>query len=154
MTSVLQTLRLIKGLDPVANAFAGTVRSDIINMSHFEEIAFIIYKGVGTTGTSTVTVVASDDNSPSNETAVEFVYQRGNNPDVPGALTKAPTTGFVTTAGSSDAYMIIVKNQALASSGYKFVHLKMVESAASAVLGTILILGRPKYYPSTNTITS
>ena len=64
-------LHFVKGFDPVADAFAATVYSDIIEVAG-QGIGFVIYKGVGTTGTSTITVEACDDISASNSTAVVF----------------------------------------------------------------------------------
>jgi len=138
-------LHLVKGLDPVADAFDGTVYSDIINMKNHEEITFVIYKGVGTTGTSTITVEACDDVSASNSAAIAFDYQAITSGDTHGAMTAATTAGFTTTAGSSQLYLIRVKAQAL-SNNYGYVRLKAVEVANDPVLGGILaILSGPRY---------
>ena len=137
MEQSLSGIRSFNVLRPVANAFAGTVYADGVDMSGVEKLVFILAKGVGTTGTVTVTVVAGDDNSPTNEIAIEFTYRRTAAGGVAGAVTKATTAGFATTAGSADSYEIFVDAQALAASGYKFAHLKMVELAASAVLGGV-----------------
>lgn len=139
---LIEQLHFVKGLDPVANAFAGTVRSDIVNMENMAKVVFVIWKGVGATGTSTVTVEASDDASPSNVTAVPFDYRAILTTDVPGAVTAA--SSFVTTAGSSQVYVVEVDAENLIASGYSYVSLKMVESAASAVLGGILIFTVPR----------
>ena len=64
----------IKGKDPVADCFAGTATSDVVK-AQGQGVLFTIYKGVGTTGTSTVTVLACDDTTPSNSTAVPFIYR-------------------------------------------------------------------------------
>ena len=137
---------LVKGLDPVADAFAGTKYTDIISMKNHNLAQFVIYKGVGTTGTSTITVEACDDISASNTTAVTFRYQAITSGDTHGALTAATTAGFTTTAGSSQLYKIVVENQALASTGYEYVRLKMVEVADDPVLGGVLVeLLEPKY---------
>lgn len=141
----MELTHLVKGLDPVADAFAGTVYSDIISMRNQKTIDLVIYKGVGATGTSTITIEACDDVSGSNVSAVEFWYQAITSGDTHGAITKATTSGFVTTAGSSQLYRIRVDASALASSGYPFVRLKAVESVDSPVLGGILaILGDSK----------
>ena len=42
------------GLAPAANAFAGTVRSDVVK-AWGDRVVFTIIKGVGTTGTATIT---------------------------------------------------------------------------------------------------
>lgn len=141
-----ETNHLVKGLDPVANAFAGTVSSDVVNMKGHGHISFVIYKGVGTTGTSTVTVEACDNVTPSTTSAVPFKYRSYTSNDTPGTLTDATSAGFVTTAGSSQIYVIEVDNKLLCDSGYQYVRLKMVESVASPVVGAILILqSQPRY---------
>jgi hypothetical protein len=150
----LENLRIAKGLDPVADAFAGTVRSDVLKVSEAHKALFLLYKGVGATGTSLVTVSACDDNSPSTETAVAFRYRRLNTTNTPGAVTAATSAGFTTTAGSSDLYAIEVDIKALAASGYKYVCLKCVESVASAVVGAIVAMLVPRYADHSADITS
>lgn len=131
--------KLIKGLDPIADAFAGTVYSDIVSMRNYKYAEFIIYKGVGTTGTSTITVEACDDVSASTTSAVVFSYQAITSGDTPGALTKATVAGFATTAGSSEIYRIVVDSAELAATEYEFVRLAAVEVANDPVLGGVLI---------------
>lgn len=146
----LATKHVVKGLDPVADAFAGTTGSDIVDITGHQSATFIIYKGVGATGTSTVTVEACDDVTPSNTTAVPFYYRAITPNDTNGAMTAATTAGFATTAGSSQVYVIEVDQAELASVGYKYVRLKMVEGVDSPVLGGILIvLNNPRFGNST-----
>lgn len=146
---------LIKGLDAVADAFSGTVYSDIINMSGFHQVEFVIHKGVGATGTSTITVEASDDVSATNVSAIAFHYQKATGADdVPGSVTAAAAAGFATTAGSSQLYRIYVDCAALAASGYKFVRLKAVEVVDSPVLGGILVLGKQARYKDAIPVTA
>lgn len=142
----LEELHLVKGLDPVADAFSGTVYSDIVSLENFGAAMFIIYKGVGTTGTSTITVEASDDFSGSNVSAVPFYYRSITSTDVPSALTEAAAAGFTTTAGSSQLYFVEINVEALLASGYKNARLKAVEVANDPVLGGILVaLGKPRF---------
>lgn len=137
---------IVKGLDPVADAFAGTVYSDIINMENWGHIQFLIYKGVGATGTSTITVEACDDVTPSNVSAIPFRYQAITSGDTEGAPTAATAAGFATTAGSSQLYKIEVDSDALGASGYGYIRLKAVEVVNDPVLGGILaILTEGKY---------
>lgn len=133
--SIPTNLHFVKGLDPVADAFSGTVYSDVIEVGG-QGIGFVIYKGVGTTGTSTITVNACDNTTPSTESAVEFFYKRISTTD--SGWTAATTAGFTTTAGSSDVYHIAVPADKLASSGYGYARLKAVESANDPVLGGVL----------------
>lgn len=137
---------VITGLDPVADALAGTVTSDVINASHAHAVTFIIHKGVGATGTSTITVEACDDVVPTNTSAIPFMYQActaTGTSDIFAAFTRATSTGFLTTAGSGQIYVISVDCDQLANSGYKFVRLKAVESVDSPVLCGILAILHP-----------
>lgn len=137
---------IVTGLDPVADAFSGTVVSDIVNLSQYGSVAFVVFYGVGATGTSTITVEACDDVVPTNVSAIPFHYRRYTSADTEGAITAAAAAGVATTAGSSQRYVVEVSAQALAASGYKYVRLKMVEVVDSPVLGGILIiLGRARY---------
>lgn len=134
-----ESTHLVKGLDPVADAFSGTVYSDVVNMEGAAGVRFIIHVGVGATGTSTFTVQACDDTTPSNRTAVAFWYKEITSGDTDAALTAATTSGFTSTAGSSKIIVIDVPASAIASTGYGYVQLKAVESVNDPVLGGILI---------------
>lgn len=138
----LENFRFVNALAPIADAFAGTVYPAGVNMKEIGRACFVIQKGVGTTGTSTITLVAGDDASPLNETPIPFHYRRiqSNNTTI-GAVTAATAAGFVTTAGSGDMYIIEVDAQALASTGYAYLHLKAVESVDAAVLLSVLFIG-------------
>lgn len=133
-------LQPVKGLDPVADAFAGTATSDIINLENIIEGAFVVYKGVGTTGTSTITLEACDDVSASHTSAIAFEYQSNTTGDAYSAVTAATSAGFATTAGSSQQYVIYVHAAKLAASGYGYVRLKATEVVDSPVLGGIMFV--------------
>lgn len=129
---------LIQGLAPVANAFAGTVYSTVVKMANSAWARFILSKGVGATGTATITIEACDDAAGTNPVAIPFAYQAYTGADdVPSAIVKATAAGFATTAGSSQLYDIQVDSQYMQGKGW--IRLKSVEVVASAVLGGILI---------------
>lgn len=136
-----ETLHFVKGLDPVADAFSGTVYSDIVDFSQHQEMLFVVYKAAGATGTSALTVQACDDISASNSTAIPFWYRAITSGDTHGTFTAATTTGFTTTAGASQLYVIGVTQEQMIASGYKYLRLKAVEDANDPVLGGILIIG-------------
>lgn len=133
---------IVKGLDPVADGFSGaTVYSDVVSMKRYRACTFLLIKGVGTTGTSTVTVQACDDFVPTNRTPVPFRYRRCcNTGDVQGPLLAATAAGFATTAGSSEIYEIEVLAEDLAATGYPNVQLKCAELVDDPVLGGIVII--------------
>ena len=139
MSLLMQESHFVKGIDPVADAFAGTVASDIVSMAKWTRCTFIIYKGVGTTGTSTITVEACDDVTPTTTSAIPFWYRAITSGDTPGALTRATSSGFATTAGSSELYIVEVDVDELAASGYEYVRCKAVEVVNDPVIGAILI---------------
>lgn len=156
MQHFLEKFRYVNALAPVADAFSGTVYPTGINLKQIGRLAFLVVKGVGTTGTTTITVVAGDDASPNNETAVAFHYRRiaADNTTI-GAVTAATTTGFTTTAGSGDMYIIEIDAKAIASSGYTYAHLKMVESVNAAVIGCVIALATDlRYADDTSDIVS
>lgn len=129
---------IVKGLDPVADAFDSTVYSDVVKMAEYAVARFIVYKGVGATGTSALTIQACDNANGDNPVAIPFKYQAyTGSDDLPGAVNSAAATGFTTTAGSSQLYVIEVDAQSLGSQGW--VRLKAVEVVNSPVLGGVLI---------------
>jgi len=128
-------LHFVKGIDPVANAFAGAAASDIIEVMG-EGIGFIIYKGAGAVGTSVVTVQACSNIGAAAVTAVPFWYKRVGTTDT--GWTAALAAGFTTTAGSSDMYLIAAPKDVFASTGYKYARLLCTEAVANAVLGGIV----------------
>ena len=140
MNTMLDNIHAVKGIDPVADFNDTTQSTAVVNMSGFNNVLFVYYKGVGTTGTSTLTVEACDDIVPTNTTAVPFFYKKVTSTDVETALTKATSTGFTTTAGSSQLYLVEVRGGDLASTGYNYVRLKCTEVVNSPVLGGIAIL--------------
>ena len=148
MTKLME-MHAIPVLYPVADAFAGTAATDIVeNLG--EGVLFVRTDGVGTTGTSVVTVLACDDVTPSNTHAVAFKYRISTTPDTWGAWTEATTTGFTTTAGSNQMYQIWAAAEEQAHIGYGYVKVVFTESANDPVLGGVdayLIGGRYKEAP-------
>ena len=88
-------VHIINGLSPVADAFSGTVYSDVIDASQALWLTFIVYWGVGATGTTTLTVIPCDDTTPSNRgTAVAFTSRNLTAGDVWGNATARAAAGF------------------------------------------------------------
>lgn len=138
-----QSAKLYQLVKPVADAFASTVSTSPVNVSEAHAVTFVYYKGVGTTGTATITVEACDDTVPTTTSAVPFRYTVSTSSDTYGALTAATTAGFTTTAGSNHTYLIHVDADLLALSGYKYVRLKSVEVVDDPILGGIMVIMHP-----------
>lgn len=144
-----QRIHVVKGIDPIADFNDTTQYTQGVNGKNYSKIVFLVHKGVGTTGTSTYTVLAGSDAvtagtvGPTSSTAIPFHYKAITATDIEGAYTAATTTGFTTTAGSSQLYLIEVDTEQLGDTGNSYVYLKSVEVVNSPVLGgvTVLCLG-------------
>jgi len=144
--NMLESLRFAQGLPPVADYGAGGVSSDIVDLKGHNKCAFIIQKGVGTTGTGVLTIEASDDTSASNTTAIPYRYREITAADVNGTLTEAAAAGYTVTAGSNIMVIVEVDAVEVEKAGYRYVRLTMTESVNAAVLaGILVILGEPRY---------
>lgn len=148
--SFLERSHMEVGLNAVADAFSGTVYSDVFNMNAHNKGLFIVHWGVGTTGTITLTAEACDNTTPSNVSAIPFRYRVTVGAAAPGAITAATTSGFTTTAGSNQIIEVEVDAASLLASGYSYVRLKSVEVVDSPLLGGILFLAlEPRHAGST-----
>jgi len=123
-------------LYPVADALAGTVTTDVVEVMG-EGVLFEITKGVGATGTSTITVLSCDDVTPTTTAAVAFMYRVSTTPDTWGDWTQATTAGFALSAGSNQMYQVYVNAQALAANNYGYAQLSAVEVVNSPVAAGI-----------------
>jgi len=121
-------------------------------MKDYKSMVFVLMMGVGATGTATITLNASSDASATGAEAIAFNYRRVSavgTSDVPGARTAATTTGFATTAGSSQLYEIEVSAEDLPD-GKPFVALTATEVVNSPVLGAVLaVMGEARYAGAT-----
>ena len=108
---------------------------------------FIVYVGVGATGTSVITVESCDDFVPTNTTAIPFWSREILTGDTDGAITRRAAAGFTTTAGSSKIVCVEVDAKDLPA-GEPNVRLHLVESVNSPVLGGIMVVagGKPTRY--------
>ena len=138
---ILQNMKVVNGLPPVAEAYeSGPNSTDIVSMRNHKHCTFIVQEGVGTTGTSTITVESCDDTDPTTATAVAFRYKEITSGDTEGDTTAATSSGFGTTAGSNHVYLIEIDDDMLSGTD-EFVRLKHTELVDAAVVsGTLIIL--------------
>ena len=128
------------GFVPVADAWDTTSgTSDIVNMNRHNRVRFILFWGVGATGTFTPVVEACDDVAASNVTAIPYRYRVTTAAAGPGAVTLATAAGFTTTAGSNQVVEIEVDAATVGATGYGFVRVKCTEVVNSPILGGCLI---------------
>lgn len=153
MSSYPDNVHFVNALPPVADAFAGTATSDVVEVRS-QGIEFLVYRGVGATGTSTITVLACDDVTPTTTAAIAFWYKEVTSDPGDTSWTLATTSGFTTTAGSNAMFRVWVPADLIgANEGYNYAQLKMVEDTDSPVLGGILaILHEPRKAPVKTTV--
>lgn len=142
---------VVNALPPAADVFAGTVVTDVINLKNWEHVSFLVQCGAGALGTSTITVEACDDTTPTNTEAIPFIYQECVLSDTFGEVKQAEASGFTTAAATNKMYKIEVDAQALAKSGYSYVRLKSVEVVDDPVAGCVIaILTGGRYVQEVN----
>ena len=153
MSAYPDNLHMVNALPPVADAFSGaTATSDVIKVDG-HGVEFLVWTGVGVTGTSTFTVLACDDVTPTNTTAVVFWYKEIESDPGDTAWTLATTAGFTRTAGSNYMARIWVPADVIGATGRAYVQLNGAESVDSPVLGGILaIIHEPRYQPQMVTV--
>lgn len=127
----------VNALAPVADAFAGTATSDVIKVDG-NGIEFMVIRGVGATGTSTLTVLACDDVTPTTTAAVPFWYKEITSDPGDTDWTLATAAGLATTAGSNAMFRIWVPADLIGQNGYNYAQLQAVEVVDSPVIGSIL----------------
>lgn len=156
----LEGMHFVRGIAPVADFCDTSVTTQCVNMSLWRKCVFAFIKGVGTTGTSTITVEACTAQDGTGATAIPFRYRSyatsAATSDVPTTVpTVATASGFTTTAGSDQRYVIEVDQaNLLAVASAKYVRLKAVEVVNSPVLGGIeIILMNPLYSGAANPTT-
>ena len=146
-----ENMNVVHALTPLQRAL--NVSTNVINIALQHCATFIIQKGEGAVGTTTVTIDACDDVVPNNTTAIPFQYRRmigGTN--TWGALTVATAVGFVTTANADDEYEISVDSAEVTNAivngarGNHYVRLTMTQvNATVCTVGIICILPRQRY---------
>lgn len=143
----LETVKIVKGLDPVANLQTGSpVVSNEVNMGLYQQALFLLYQKSGGTNTGTLvaTMEACTDAAGTSPTAIPFNYRKvpTGTSDTLGALIAATSAGFTTTANETAVYAVEISadevQQAIANKPY--LRMKLTAGVTDAVLGSILTL--------------
>ena len=132
---------IVQGLAPVADAFSGTVYSDVINMKNWGHAQFLIYRGAAAgAGTAVITVQACDDTTPATTSDVPFVYSVNSATDIYSANAWVAATGVTFGAGANLIMKVEVDVEALLASGYQYLRVKSVEAVDAAYVGGIIVV--------------
>lgn len=152
-----QNHKIVHGVLPVAEFYEVSTNTNFtvpISMANFGHATFILYEGVGTTGTATLTMQSCDNTTPDTQTAIAFDYAvmaptaavlaAGTANDTYTNMGTATTAGFATTAGSGHIYICEVDATGLYSTD-QYVRLLATELVDAAVLaGVLVILSEPR----------
>lgn len=147
---IMEELHFVKGVDPVADFENGTTGSDVVNMANYDRVCWLIYKGAGAVGTTTVKVLACLDTTPSASQAMPFHYRTVATGDTEGDITAGTAAaGFTTSGAASEMYLIEVDAAAVVAQGglgYHYAQLQMVEQNGDPVFGCVLsVMGDVRY---------
>jgi hypothetical protein len=126
--------------------FNGNLTTDIISLANYGSAIFVLTKGPGATGTAVITVESCDDTSATTTTAVAYTYAVCTSGNTWGNLTAATSSGFTTTAGANQCYMIEIRDDQLSGTD-KYVRAVFTESANDPVDGSVISIGMNAKFP-------
>jgi hypothetical protein len=148
----IPTFHIVNAIAPVADFADTSFDSDVVE-ANGSGVLFIIQQGVSGGGISTVTVEACDNVTPSNSTAVPFIYRSCVATDVWSEWTAATSAGFSSSAVTNSMHQIYVDSAELAEEGYGYVRLSGDETTNFANIGAVLaIVIDGRYEPRTTTL--
>jgi len=138
---------VVNVLPPLADQYAGTQDTDIVDAGAGEGVLFVIQNGaVSGAAVSTITVEASDDVSASNVATVPFVYRTNLATDVWSDWTAATTAGFSAAMGANTMFQVYVDSAEIAEEGYQFTRLSTDETGNFTVLsGVVAYIMNPRF---------
>lgn len=148
MQRLSEICHFVNGLPPVADAFATSGESDIVNLAKYGAVTFIIMTGATTTADGTVQVLAGTSVAAATN-AIPFKYRTVLAPgttNIPSALTAALAAGFSMTASKPNAIYIIEISARDLLPEYSTCKLKVTEVTNDPQTAAILaILHEPRY---------
>lgn len=140
-----ENIKVVTGIAPLADVNNGDPTSDYFSLGKYGKCMAVLQLGVGATGTAAVTVNSASDSSGTGAEAIAFKYRRVASGDTAGDVTDATTSGFTTTAGGGEMYIIEFDAADLAE-GKPWASITLTEGVDSPVLGSLLVLlGNPRY---------
>ena len=136
---LLQNCKFTSGWDPVADAWASSLGSDVVSLADYKHANFLLHEGVGASGAAVITVQSCDNTTPTTKTAIAFRYKQVTTYDTEGDTTNATSSGFTTTVGGSNMYLVEVDDSELSGTD-KYVRLLATESVNHPVISSCAII--------------
>jgi len=132
---------------PIADMIGTHVPSDTVSFKKYNKAYFVMFQGVGTAGTHTLTVVPCASVGGSTTTAIPFRYKIISSTDTNAAWVAAST--LTTSAGSDQIWVIEVNAEDLplvSGVKYEYAYLYALAVDSTTVLGgCIIIMDEPRY---------
>jgi hypothetical protein len=130
-------------LAPDADVFAGATATDRIKVPGTGKLQFLVIKGVGATGTFTITVNSYAANSGGTGTALAFRYKNASGAaheiDDASGFTTATTAGVLIAAGSSASTLVELRHDEV-TEGEPYVELITTEGVDSPIDGAVVAI--------------
>jgi len=132
-----------------ADFLAGTVNSDVYNMSAWEDAFFIVNLTTSDgTGTARFHINSSTDVTPTSTHACPYMYRQCLLSDTNSAMsawTQATSSGFTSIAGDFQIYELWLKSEDLYA-GDSYIRFNSTEIVNDPVGGSVsLIFANPRY---------
>lgn len=128
---------------PDADVFAGTVTSDRIKVPGTGKLQFLVIKGVGATGTYTITLNSFAAATGGTGTLLPFRYKNATGAaheiDDADGYTTATTAGVLIAAGSSASTLVDVRFDEV-TPGEPYVELTTTEGVDSPIDGAVVAI--------------
>lgn len=139
--------KIVTLVAPAADYNAATVTSPYVSLKNHNLLTVLVSHKGGTTGKSTLTLLAASSTAGAGAVAVAYTYRRKTTgaSDVYGALLAATAAGVDTIAAEDTIVELFVKSSDLPD-GKPFVALVLTEVINDPVSGgAIAILGQARY---------
>ena len=137
---LIQTTHPITLITPSADAFAGTVTSNVVNMRDNTHLTAYLYRGATASGTSTITCQSSATSAGSSATAIPFRRREGtvSTQDGYGDEVNVTSAGYTTTAEKDNIIDVIEINASDMDGTDGYVSIKSVEVVDHPITGGII----------------
>jgi hypothetical protein len=127
---LIQDNKFVTLVAPVADAGAGTVTSNSVNMQDYTHLTAVLSRGAAASGTSVITVQSSADSAASSPTAIPFRVKKATASTLDSYDDEAnvAAAGYTYTAELDNLIDIIEVNASDMDGDDSYVSIKLVES--------------------------
>lgn len=142
----IENFHILGGLSPSTDVYNTNPASDVVNMSYFESLIFLVIQkanATSTAGTASIKPQAVSSVAASNAEDLPFHWSKkttGASSVWSTPVAVAAASSITTTANEDTIYAIEVQNRVLPDAK-KYVQLKLTEVVNAPVLGSVIVIG-------------